>query len=313
MAQKSSVNVVLGLGSIGLDSEPLAREIVTAFRKHGHFELDTARIYVSGTSETLIGQITQTEKGLVVDTKIPGGQVGPHTAENIAKNLEESLKQLQTDKVHILYLHSPDPTTPFDVTLAAINDQFKKGRFEKFGLSNYTAAEVEQFVEIAEKNNYVKPSVYQGMYNILERSPEDKLFPVLRKHKISFFAYSPLAGGFLARKVEGTQRWTPGTFVGDTYRNVYHKESFFQALEKLETKAQGHGLTVPEVAFRWLSHHSALRREHGDAVIIGGKSLSSFESSLQNLDKDKLPSDLVSVVEELWQEVKQHASPFVKY
>lgn len=312
--QKSAVNVVLGLASLGLEDDPaLVDLIVTTFRNHGHYELDTARVYASGTSETVIGRITQKEKGLVVDTKIPPGQVQPQTTENVANSVEESLKQLQTEKVNILYLHAPDRVTPFETTYAAINAHYQKGRFEKFGLSNFTAAEVEQFIEIAQKNNYVKPSVYQGMYNLLERNPEEKLFPVLRKHGISFYAYSPLAGGFLAGKVEGNSRFTPNTFAGDAYRAVFMKDSFFKAFSMLDVAAKAHGLTVSEVSFRWLTHHSGLSNKHGDAVIIGGKTLASFESSLDSLDKDALPADLVDVAQKVWEEVKQHSTPFVTY
>jgi aflatoxin B1 aldehyde reductase len=70
-----------------------------------------------------------------------------------------------------------------------MNKAHKAGKFERFGISNYTAEEVEKLVEICETNGWVKPSVYQGQYNAIARLNEDDLFPILRKHGISFYAY----------------------------------------------------------------------------------------------------------------------------
>ncbi len=66
---------------------------------------------------------------------------------------------------------------------------FRRGQFRRFVLSNYTADEVRRFVEICDRNGYVKPSVYQGHYNAIVRGGEKELFPLLRKHNIAFFAY----------------------------------------------------------------------------------------------------------------------------
>ena len=100
----------------------------------------------------------------------------------------------------------------------------------QFGLSNYTAEEVEQIVQICKENNYVLPSVYQGNYNAITRNNEDKLFPVLRREKISFYAYSPAAGGFFAQKPSAkpdTGRWDPETIIGKMYNGMYAKPSFY--------------------------------------------------------------------------------------
>jgi aflatoxin B1 aldehyde reductase len=70
-----------------------------------------------------------------------------------------------------------------------MNDDFQQGKFKKFGLSNYTAAEVQKFIDICEEKGYIKPSVYQGHYNAIVRGGEKELFPLLRKHNIAFFAY----------------------------------------------------------------------------------------------------------------------------
>lgn len=88
-----------------------------------------------------------------------------------------------------MYLHVPDRQTPFEDSAKAINDAFQKGQFKHFGLSNYTAAEVQKFIDIGEEKGYVKPSVFQGHYNAVVRGGEKELFPLLRKHNMAFWAY----------------------------------------------------------------------------------------------------------------------------
>lgn len=88
-----------------------------------------------------------------------------------------------------MYLHAPDRTTSFEETCRAMDAEWRKGKFARFGLSNYRADEVEAIVDICEREGLVKPSVYQGRYNAIIRGGEEVLFPILRKHGIAFYAY----------------------------------------------------------------------------------------------------------------------------
>lgn len=88
-----------------------------------------------------------------------------------------------------MFLHLPDRQTPFEDAVRAMDEGFREGRFKKLGLSNYSAAEVKEIIEICERKGYVKPSVYQGHYNAVVRGGEEELFPLLRKHGIAFYAF----------------------------------------------------------------------------------------------------------------------------
>ena len=88
-----------------------------------------------------------------------------------------------------MFLHVPDRQTPFEEAIKAMNEAFQQGKFKHFGLSNYTAQEVQQILDICERNGYVKPTVFQGHYNAIVRGGEKELFPLLRRHGIAFFAY----------------------------------------------------------------------------------------------------------------------------
>lgn len=105
--------------------------------------------------------------------------------------LDDSLEALQTRKVDLYYLHAPDRQVPFAETLEAIDKEYKAGKFTRFGVSNYTAAEVEEIVALCKENSWVQPTVYQVVYNALVRSAEPELFPVLRKHNIAIYTFNP--------------------------------------------------------------------------------------------------------------------------
>ena len=106
----------------------------------------------------------------------------------------ESLKALKAEKVDMWYLHAPDRSTDYEVTMKAVNELYNEGYFKRFGLSNYMAWEVAQICEICRREGYVMPSVYQGGYNALRRAVEPELFPCLRKYGTAFYGYNPLAG-----------------------------------------------------------------------------------------------------------------------
>ena len=110
-----------------------------------------------------------------------------HTPDQLRYHLDESLKALGAEpasalrrrisrllgkrpgSVDIFYLHAPDRNTPFEVTMKGVNDLYKEGKFKRFGLSNFNAYEVAEIVTIAKANGYVLPTVYQGIYNAVER------------------------------------------------------------------------------------------------------------------------------------------------
>lgn len=122
-------------------------------------------------------------------TKVHSGTAGDHEPAKITQSIEKSLAYLKTSTLETVFLHVPDRQTPFKDTAKAINDAIQQGKVKNFGLSNYSAAEVKQFIDICEEMGYVKPSVYQGHYNAVVRSGEKELFPLLREHNIAFFAY----------------------------------------------------------------------------------------------------------------------------
>lgn len=165
--------------------------LLDAVQKRGYLYIDTARDYSAnapGTSEPRLGHAGAGQR-FTIDSKVHSRDPGSHSKEGIAKSIDESLEALKVRQVNIMYLHLPDRATPFEETCAAMNKAHREGKFKRFGLSNYSAEEVQKFVAICEEHGYVKPSAYQGQYNPIVRGAEENLFPVLRKHGIAFYAW----------------------------------------------------------------------------------------------------------------------------
>lgn len=188
ISPKSALKIVMGAMTFGVEGSEGARvhelkdveTILDIFQSHGHNEVDTARIYAFGTSEEYLGKINWQNRSLIMDTKhyphsrmgLPTeeGQLYDHSPEGLRLNLMASLKALNTDKVDMWYLHGPDRTIPYEVTLKAVNELYKEGYFKTFGISNYMSWEVAQIMEICRSNGYIQPAVYQGAYNAIQRT-----------------------------------------------------------------------------------------------------------------------------------------------
>jgi aflatoxin B1 aldehyde reductase len=299
--------------------------ILDVFQKFGHNEIDSARTYGRGSSEEYLGKLKWQERGIVLDTKLsPRNRMGTaagytHKPADVRRGIQESLAALQTDKVDMWYLHAPDHTTPYEETLREVNNLYNEGLFRRFGISNYAAWEVAQICEICIRNGWKKPDAYQGVYNALHRAVEPELFPCLRHYGIAFYEFNPLAGGFLTDRYqrdthehEPGSRFDPSKTQGTHYRGRYWNDVYFDALDIVRPVAAKLGISTAEAALRWVNHHSEMKREFGDAVIIGASSAKQLEENLTNLEKGPLPDELVKAFDEGWAVAKSVVKPYFK-
>jgi aflatoxin B1 aldehyde reductase len=140
---------------------------------------------------------------------------------------------------------------------------------------------------------------------------EPELFPCLRKYGIAFYEFNPLAGGFLTdryhreeQNLEEGSRFDPNRTQGQNYRRRYWNDAYFDALDILRPVAKKHGLSEAECALRWVTNHSLMKREYGDAIIIGASSARQLDENLANLEKGPLPDDVIKAFDEAWAKVK---------
>ena len=154
-------------------------------------------------------------------------------------------------------------------------------------------------MDLAEKHGLVTPSVFQGQYNLFCRGYEKTLFPILKKHNISFNAYSPLAVGFLngnftSQGVQGGKRYAQrGPFMWWDDRPGMHEAS--KALAKIATQ---YDISIKELSLRLLAHHSALGPQ--DGIIIGSSNLVQYGVNVQEIGRGTVDADVVKQLDGLW-------------
>ncbi|KAK4501751.1 hypothetical protein PRZ48_007560 [Zasmidium cellare] len=303
--------IILGAGIFGGPRVPDVASVKAQcelFRSYGHVGIDTSRAYPLehlGRSEELLFESGVTQWA-TIDTKVNSLIEKALTKENVKKSIDESLEALGGKQVDVMWLTLPSIDVSFQETVEAMDAAFREGKFKRFGLSNYSPTEVEEIVEFAEKKGSVKPTVYQGQYNPVARLAEKELLPVLRKHGIAYYAYSPSGAGIFSGKVtkdsvhrtEG--RFSNANFVGKLYADTYLRDELLRGAMKVHEAAQKHGLTGHAVALRWVLHHSALRADLGDAMLFSAPNLSQLEENLKICDQGPLPEELVKVMEDVW-------------
>ncbi|KAI0813198.1 NADP-dependent oxidoreductase domain-containing protein [Xylaria sp. FL0064] len=320
--------IILGLMTFGPDADAGARitdinefrRCLDRFQERGYNEVDTARVYTARKQEAFTREAGWKDRGLTLATKFqyPGSD-GDNTPEKVVESLETSLSELGTNCVDICYLHAADRATPFAETLEAIDKLHKAGKFVRLGLSNFTAAEVAEVVMICKYNGWVRPTIYQGMYNAITRGIEPELIPTCCRYGLEVVVYNPIAGGLFSGKIKSADmnpeegRFSLKNPAGANYRKRYFKESTFRALQTIERALEKHpGLTMIETALRWTVHHSQLRVKNGggDGIITGISSYDQLDSNLDNLEKGPLPDDVVQALDEAWMICKADAPDY---
>ncbi|KAH7357073.1 NADP-dependent oxidoreductase domain-containing protein [Rhexocercosporidium sp. MPI-PUGE-AT-0058] len=308
MAQAPAI--VFGTAGVRAFSTEQLTEVFDILDKHNVKQLDTARIY--GPSEGILGS-AGAPKRFIVSTKANGFAPGSMGKQGVLESIETSLKELQAEQVDIFYLHSPDPNTPIEETLAAIQEIYAAGKFKRFGLSNFRPADVQKIYDIQAAAKSVLPSVFQGNYSAVARHIEGDLFPLLRKLKIAFYAYSPIAGGFLVKDAKSLRaqevggRWGKESPIGDMYVKMYTKDSMLDVLDHWEVIAKDAGISKASLAYRWIAFHSALKAADGDAIIIGASRPSQVEETCSYIEQGPLDAKIAERVSELWKSIEKDA------
>lgn len=158
-----------------------------------------------------------------------------------------------------------------------------------------------EFIEICERNGYIKPTVYEGVYNILNRRHEGPVLDIVRKHGMQFVAHSPQASGFLrgsltSGQVEGT-RFAEGNIMSMDARR-YDTERHHEAIRFLDNALKTYGISKSEASLRWLAFHSQLGPE--DAILFGASKIDQVRQNIETFRKGPLPDELVAVLDGIW-------------
>lgn len=304
----AGIKLVFGgatLGSKPFEDPSTVKEVFSTLKANGITTIDTAQLY--GDSEKTLGE-AHAGDSFTIDTKSFGGFKKGEALkpEALSKEAHASLERLQMKKVDIFYIHAPDPTLAPSTYLPTINDLYKEGLFTRFGLSNFAPETVQEIYDICKEKGFVLPTVYQGNYSPVARLQDEQLFPTLRKLKIAFYAYSPLAGGFLTKTKEQIEQGA-GRFNKEALGGMYVKPSYLKALAEWEKIANEEGCSKAELAYRWVSYHSPLKAEQGDALIVGASSVKQLGQTAEGLKKGPLKKETAAAIDKVWESVKADA------
>jgi aryl-alcohol dehydrogenase-like predicted oxidoreductase len=258
------VSVVgLGCNNFGMRIElEAARKVVFKALDLGITLLDTADIYGKrGGSETMLGQILgDRRKEIVLATKFGGpmndaGTMQGASRRYILAEVEASLARLKTDWIDLYQIHFPDPRTPMEETLRALDDLVRQGKVRYIGCSNHPAWKVVDAEWIARQAGLAGFVSCQDEYSLLARSVERELLPAMQAFELGLLPYFPLASGLLTGKYKHNLPAPADTRFG-TLKGLaerYGTEANWQIVEKLEKFCTQRGHTMLELAFSWLA------------------------------------------------------------
>jgi aryl-alcohol dehydrogenase-like predicted oxidoreductase len=254
----------LGCNNFGgrIDADA-TRSVVAAALDVGITLFDTADIYGSHRSEELLGAALGSHRDeVVLATKfaMPMGD-GPYSAGGsrryVMRAAEASLRRLGTDYIDLYQMHTPDPTTPIEETLDALNDLVRQGKVRYLGSSNFTGWQIADADWTARSRGFERFLCAQNEWSLLRRAVEREVVPACKHFGMSVLPYFPLAGGALTGKYRRGEPAPAGTrLVADNGR--WLTDANFTRIEALTAFAGDHGHTVGELAQAWLASQSVV-------------------------------------------------------
>ena len=255
--------VGLGCNNFGIRNDAdQTRAIVHRALDEGITLFDTADIYGNrGGSEELLGKaLGARRREIIVATKFgmsmgDGPYLRGGSRRYIAAAAEESLKRLGTDYIDLYQIHQPDPETPQQETLEALNDLVRAGKVRYIGCSNFSAWQTVDALWISRANNLAAYVSAQNQYNLLDRRIERELVPVCRQFGVGILPYFPLASGFLTGKYKRGAESPKGARLSLVKRLADQTltDENYATLERLEKFARSRERTLLELAVGWLA------------------------------------------------------------
>jgi len=265
---------------------------------------DTANAYGGGRSETYIGRWLKTEgpavrQQLLISSKVfnpvgPGPNDRGLSRRHILQQVDESLRRLETDRLDLYLVHEPDPETPLDETLQALDAVVRAGKVLYVGASNIEAWRLARGLWISDVRRLCRFDWVQNSFSLLDRAAEREMFPLCADQGVGFTAFSPLCGGWLTGRYRAAGDYPEGsrmTLRPEPYRHL-ERDAVFAGLSALADEARARGVGMASLAIAWVLQHPRV-----DAAIIGPRSgdhlvaaLASISIQLSDEDARRLGS-----------------------
>ncbi len=303
----------VGLGC-GFRNQTDQRVMETAIRRateRGVTLLDCSNFYgktpatpYGGASEIALGRAIAGCRDDVVVTSKVGCPIGPGSNDlggsrmHIMREIDRSLRRLQTDHVDIYIVHWRDPDTALEETVSAMLDVIRQGKARAWGMSGFSAWESCKAAMIAERLGGPRPAMIMHPYNLLDRTPELELLPFCRAERVGFFAFSPLAVGLLTGFYRPNRPPPPGSVMAAPRRRSEYDQTFrgraFQVLAAVERIAATRACAPAHVALNWVRSHPEV-----SVTLMGVDTPDQVDANLNALswqltDDERRELDLVS-------------------
>lgn len=289
----------------GNADENASFKVLDAFVEAGGNFIDSADAYSmwipghkGGESEIVLGKWMHERRNrdrVIIATKVgllnPAGRIPILSREHILNAVEDSLRRLQTNYIDVYFAHRDDEQTPLEETLGVFAELVQAGKVRILGASNYSAARMQEALQISEEHHYPRYEVQQPLYNLIDRNAyEGELQQFCVEQGISVVTYSSLASGFL------TGKYRQGADLPDSKRATgvqkrYWSEKNFDLLDRLMQVALQYNATPAQVALAWLLSRPGVSAPIASAItveqmheLMGSTSLKLDEAALAMLD-----------------------------
>ncbi len=286
-----------------VENDTATRTIDRAYEL-GINSFDTANGYARGEAEKVVGAALAKypRESYVLATKVffPMGE-GPNdrglSRKHIMESANASLKRLDKDYVDILYCHRFDPEVPLTETLRALDDLVRQGKVLYVGISEWTAAQIQEAMRVADRLLLDRIVVNQPLYNMLDRKIEDEIIPVSRQVGIGQVVFSPLAQGMLTGKYKDLDHLPDGSRATNDKMNRfiqrYLNAETLDKVRRLGAVADGLGIPLAQMALAWI-----LEEDNVASALIGA---SRPEQVDQNVKASGyvLPSDALEEIDRI--------------
>jgi 1-deoxyxylulose-5-phosphate synthase len=266
--------------------------------------IDTADVYSQGESEEIVGKalaggrrddvILATKFHGPMDVAMMSGEQGdPNTKGNsrrwMIREVESSLRRLQTDWIDLYQLHTPDPETPIATTIDALDELVEAGKIRAYGHSNLSGEQIREAAAVESPNGFVTA---QDEYSLLARGVEADVLPAAREAKLGFLPYFPLYNGLLSGKYTRTEQPHDGRLTKIKPQLLEGVD--WTQLEEYDRIARDAGLTMLEATFAWL-----LAQDPVVSVIAGA---TKPEQIAQNVaaGEARMSADVVAAIDDLF-------------
>ena len=312
--------VCLGTMTFGFQcDEETSFRIMDAAADRGINFIDTADVYpvpvsleTAGRTEEIVGRWLRGRRDdfvLATKCRMQMG-AGPNdvglSRKHILAAIDASLRRLGTDYVDLYQVHSPDPDTPIDETLGALDSIVQSGKARYIGCSNFPAWQLGKALSISDRLGLARFDSVQPRYNLLFREIEHELFPLCEDQGVGVIVYNPLAGGFLTAKHRPNAPPADNTrfaVAGKLYLDRYWNDSSFEAVERLRGFFEARGKSLTQVALAWV-----LKQAPVTSAIVGATSAEQLRDTLGGVDL-QLDGEEMEQCNKIWFELPRARDP----